>query len=438
MLLKTNSMIKKIVFLIALISLSLPVGIASILGFNYFIYPHKIAIMQSYTDDKSSGFVIVSKQEKLTCEVFPADVLIDSSQMIKANEIKKYTYEHSSYTIHHCDFNDLREGIKYQLFIFDDNNKVIDSRFFKTLSTSQNHFTIAIESCTSDLFHIPLLWDNLKSHNPDYLFMIGDNVYADLFHFLTTIDEPHLWYRYVHSWLVFKIFQQKELTPILAIWDDHDYGQNNADSKYKSKEFSKKLFRTFFNQNKETKNLNQGPGVSFSFSWKRNHFIFFDDRYFRDPNEIRNGNYFSQEQISWLKEKLQKNSNDHFWLISGNQWFSTPQQDESFENSHPESLKDFLNQIEVDKHKVVLVSGDAHMSEIKKIDYSNSKKIYEITSSGMHVYPMNDLDPDKRRIAATNKPNFMITRIDFDKNNVIEVSDYTLFNIKNFSDLIYF
>lgn len=422
------SLKKWLIKLIVLI-ISLPIILILVLSYNYIVYPHEMAVMQSYTDDTRANFVVVSKNEKIQCQALKLNSL-DSLKITSNSEAFKF--EDSTYIAHHCNFDNLSPASSYRLIISTTDNITLDDREFKTLDPSKSDFKIGLISCLNDLFHIPIIWDNLKSHDPDYIFMIGDNIYADLFKSYLNIDKKHIWHRYTHSWLVYKLFQQKKLTPVLALWDDHDFGGDNSDSSYPNKDFSKKLFRIFYNQTPKTPYLNQGPGVSFSFFWKKNHFIFLDNRFFRGHNEDKKGSYFSKEQILWFNKEIDLNKNDFFWIISGNQWFSSPLQDESFENNHPETLMSFFKEIQIQKFKTILISGDAHLSEVKKINIPNEKTLYEITSSGIHAFPMSEMGEDKRRLAGTNIPNFTIINFNLNQNVKIKTSNFTVFNLKNF------
>ncbi|MCB0369047.1 MAG: hypothetical protein KDD45_06225, partial [Bdellovibrionales bacterium] len=178
---------------------------------------------------------------------------------------------------------------------------------------------------------------------------------------------------------------------------------------------------------KETNLLQQGPGTSFSFSIKKQHFIFLDARSFRSPDSDPHGNYFSETQAEWINSQFKKNPHDFFWLISGSQWFGTKGQDESFEINHPFTIDSFFQKIELTKYNVQLISGDSHFSEIKKI-LIDSKNIFEITSSAMHALPVGKLEPDNRRLSASNLPNFVLGEINLETNEDNLFTAYTLFN----------
>lgn len=388
--------------------------------------------MQGFTDETQAHFVIVSEEQKLFCKV--SDQNNEKNRYLPSKELD-LDYKNSKNHVHQCSFINLENTKSYRLEIYNENNLIVNTRYFKTLNFENKKFRVAIVSCISDIVHIPLLWDNLKDQNPDYIFMIGDNVYGDLFHDYIEITESHLWERYARSWKVFKIFQQTHLKPVLAIWDDHDFGKNNSDSSFENKEFSLFLFRTFFNQEYDTLNLEQGPGVSFSFKVAKNVFIFLDDRFFRDSNENKRGSYFSENQVHWIKDQFKKNADDTFWLISGNQWFGTKGQDESFEINHPETLYLFFRSIELDKFNVHLISGDSHFSEIKKI-LVGDKNVYEITSSAMHALPVGKMEPDSRRLSGSNFPNFVMAEFNSKENLNHTFSSYTLFNYELFRHTI--
>lgn len=415
----------KRLFVYIFIAASLLIG-----TYFYIIAPHKIAVIQGYTDSQNTNFVVITHQKETICEVYEKD----SQALISSSREEDIIYKDPKKIVHQCDFQNLAPNKKYQLLIKKD-SQVLARRYFHLLDTEKDFFSVALESCTSDIVHLPLLWDNLKSHKPDYLFMLGDNVYGDLFKDYAEITEEHLWDRYFRSLRVFKIFQQEELTPVLAIWDDHDYGKNNSDSSYEKKDFTLFLFRTFFNQNKNTPVIKQGPGTSFVFSVKKHHFVFLDVRSFRSPNSMREGTYFSDEQVKWVKEQFSRNPTDSFWLISGSQWFGTADQDESFEVNHPENAYKFITDIDIAKYDVQLISGDSHFSEFKKIPLPE-KAIYEITSSAMHALPMGKISPDARRLSATNLPNFLIGKISLKEPRPHTFSSYSLFNIKMFEHLI--
>jgi hypothetical protein len=275
------------------------------------------------------------------------------------------------------------------------------------LSTQKEELSIAVLSCTSDLAHNPKIWKSLLSKTPDLLLMIGDNVYADLYKSYLPQTQNHFWHRYVNTWRTLYLFQSPKLIPVLALWDDHDFGVNNGDSRNKDKDFTLFLYESFFAQTYPNSKLKKGPGASFSFRLGSTNLVFADGRYFRSVPLEKGGSFFSPTEVNWVMSELSRDPKVVNWIISGNQWFGSKFQEENFEHLFPEQFRHFLGLLNTQNVRYLLVSGDTHFSEVKKIGFEG-RSLYEVTSSGMHSWPPGLLFPDERRIHATNLPNFTI------------------------------
>jgi hypothetical protein len=64
-------------------------------------------------------------------------------------------------------------------------------------------------------------------------------------------DEANYWRRYVETRTKIAHFRLKRLTPTLTTWDDHDFGKNNADRRFRQKDLTKEIFEIFW-ANQET------------------------------------------------------------------------------------------------------------------------------------------------------------------------------------------
>lgn len=78
------------------------------------------------------------------------------------------------------------------------------------------------------------------SARPNLFVFMGDNVYAD------TRNMNVMWAQYtkLHHQTGYRKLQAQ--CPVLATWDDHVYGQNDAGADYPMKRESKRLFLDFF------------------------------------------------------------------------------------------------------------------------------------------------------------------------------------------------
>ncbi len=97
---------------------------------------------------------------------------------------------------------------------------------------------IGFGSCADQELPQPI-WDAVVAAEPQRFILLGDNVYAD------TQDMDVL--RAKYQLLADKPgFQQlRKVCPLLATWDDHDYGANDVGGEYPKKAESQQVFLDF-------------------------------------------------------------------------------------------------------------------------------------------------------------------------------------------------
>lgn len=242
---------------------------------------------------------------------------------------------------------------------------------------------IALISCLSDKYEElqRKQWPVVFDQDPDALFLIGDNIYLrpraqDK---LKSITEALIWKRHMENRQRLMLYKSPTLVPTFVIWDDNDFGPNNADRRFPLAQQSAEIYRLFFPVPEDSARLQNGPGLSFSYSGAKNHFIFLDNRSFRHSIEPKS--HFGSEQLTWLSEQM-KSPNKLYWLISGGQFFGSHQPYESYSREFPEEFKTFLDQVRpFQTPRPVLLSGDRHLTEIQ---YEPTEKLLEVTSSGLH------------------------------------------------------
>src|SRR5262249_22644216 len=111
--------------------------------------------------------------------------------------------------------------------------------------------------------------------------------------------------------------------PVLATWDDHDYGADDVGAEYPKKDESQQVFLDFFGVPKDSPRRTQ-KGVYhaalFGPPEKRLQVILFDTRYFRSPlkkrdkfipnvgpyipNPDKTATMLGEAQWRWLEEQL--------------------------------------------------------------------------------------------------------------------------------------
>lgn len=314
----------------------------------------------------------------------------------------------------------------YRLDILDENYNLVDYRFLTTNYNSDKG--IAIASCLDDNYQTlqKQQWQALIAKDPSALFLIGDNIYlrARKTNARYAFTEQTIWQQHVENRKALKIYYAKHLIPIYGIWDDHDYGPNNAGKDFELKETSSKIFRSFFPQTKLAPIFAKGPGISYAAKFGNQLFVFLDNRSFRDVSSNKEKSLqFGESQEKWLFEIIQ-NQKKLVWLIAGGQFFGDHHPFESFSHNFPRNFQKFLQKIKSSKAKVFFVSGDRHLTELQKIpDEKIGYTTYEITSSGLHAkYYKGALkkNPSPYSIAGhDNESNFVIIKTDSNKRNYI-------------------
>ena len=104
---------------------------------------------------------------------------------------------------------------------------------------------IAFGSCAKQDQPQPI-WESVVATKPQLFLFIGDNIYGD------TEDMAVLKQKWNLLGAQPGYQKLKQTCPVLATWDDHDYGANDAGAEYPKKRESQQLFQDFFNVPKDS------------------------------------------------------------------------------------------------------------------------------------------------------------------------------------------
>ncbi len=306
--------------------------------------------------------------------------------------------------------------------------------------------TIAFGSCGHQDHPLPV-FDVIVKHNPDLFIFLGDNIYGDT-HNMDTLKAKY-------SRLAAKpSFQHlRDSTPIIATWDDHDFGQNDAGRHYPFKAASKEIFLDFFNEPANSERRKH-KGVYTSYYYETNgkvlQVILLDGRTFRDdllpydgsldankryfydldyvPHTSPDSTLLGEEQWRWLENEL-KQPADLRIIGSGSQFGIEFNGYEAWAN-FPNEQQRLLELIRTTKaNGVLFLSGDVHYAEISKLQAPNLYPIYDVTSSGLSS-KWKFACPNNNRIEGPVMENhFGLMTIDWQqidptiKMEIIDVSD---------------
>lgn len=375
---------------------------------------YQFSVLQGTTDSKSTVIRLVYPNF-----LQPVYEVIDSKgKKIKVGSVRDFERTAFEFKVSHIFIKGLSPDELYKLEIKTQDEQWSDTRYFKTLKNDNSNLRVLVASCMSDTFNEigNKIWPKAFSHNPDVVFLTGDNLYADVYSGIyigskipTSVE--HLWRRHIDHAMRMKVYRMKNLVPTFTTWDDHDYGLNNGDKSYKNKLESAKIFKTFFPTFKNDF-VSLGKGVGSSFKFRGNNFMFLDARSFRDSESKKSGFHLGVEQRAWIENEV-KSGDDLNWLISGDQFFGAYHPYESFEGLHPVEFKKFKQELKKLNKRYLFVSGDRHLVEVMKIPAAEvGIDSLEYTISGIHtkMYPGSlERDPNSRRIDGFDgEPNYVI------------------------------
>jgi alkaline phosphatase D len=267
-------------------------------------------------------------------------------------------------------------------------------------SVTGQTFKVAFGSCSNQRFNLDI-FDTIRQHQPNAIVLLGDNVYLD------THDKDTMCLKY-DSLLLHPAFRRlQEQIPIWPIWDDHDFGWNDAGKTYPEKEITKVLFLDAFDEPASScrwKRAGIYGSKLIQLEGMRVQFIMLDTRTFRDSlcifNELPHPkSYFpywpeyspcadttrtllGQEQWAWLEKQLREPA-DFRVVCSSIQFGHSFNGYESWNNFPWEKNK--LAQLirSTQANGVIFISGDVHYGEISKDTLEIGYPLYDITSSGL-------------------------------------------------------
>lgn len=217
----------------------------------------------------------------------------------------------------------------------------------------------------------------MAKHDASLMLWLGDNTY---YREVDWTSKTGIYYRNTHTRSV------PELQPLLskmhhiAIWDDHDYGPNDAVGSFYNKNLTQQAFKDFWaNPNS---NVSGETGISGQYEFNDIGVFMLDNRWNRTPKyDSLPREMLGQAQIDWLISAL-KDSKASFKLVMLGSQFLNPL--EVYENTanYPNERDYILEQLEKEQIKnVIFLTGDRHHSEISKLELDNGITVYDITAS---------------------------------------------------------
>lgn len=276
---------------------------------------------------------------------------------------------------------------------------------------------IVFGSCLDTHEH-PMLERTLTLPRDLFIFM-GDNIYADK----GGIPMMQEKYALLKNSRFFRGLKNK---PILATWDDHDFGQNDGGADCPIKKEAQVEFWNWLDEPAESPRRKQ-EGVyhsqTFGPAGKRAQVILLDTRYFRSPlkrtskekamlggSSVPTGDetttMLGAAQWAWLEKVLREPAELRI-IVSSIQFAPEAHGGECWAN-FPHEQKRLLSLLR--GHKALVLSGDRHWCEFSK------NGVFDFTSSSMtQKHPRGTPTPNKHRIVPKtyHLPNVGLLSLDW-------------------------
>jgi alkaline phosphatase D len=252
------------------------------------------------------------------------------------------------------------------------------------------------------------VWEAINKLDPQLFILTGDNVYAD------SADPAVLKASYDKFSAIPGFARLRASCPLLATWDDHDYGANDAGVEWEGKGAAKDAFMAFYGTPPESPMRNRGGVYDahvFGPEGKRLQVILLDTRWFRGPlkrmskdeekkmsddNSGWRGPYLpdpesdssmiGEEQWKWLEEQLKVPAEIRL-IVSSVQVLPEQHGFEKWGNL-PRQRKRLFELIRAHARGVIFLSGDRHTADISKLPANTeggpAYPLFDLTSSGLN------------------------------------------------------
>ncbi|TNE66133.1 MAG: alkaline phosphatase family protein [Alphaproteobacteria bacterium] len=270
------------------------------------------------------------------------------------------------------------------------------------------------------------IWTPINALDPDLFIFLGDNIYAD------TRDMDVMAEKYKKLGSVPGFRDLKAKTPLIATWDDHDFGENDIGRDYPFKEQSRELFLSFWGEGDDSTRRRDDDGIYTSYEygpararvqvimldlrWNRTDLRHVTKEQWQRRDQMGFGPYLpvtepgatmlGEKQWQWLEGELKKPARLRI-IGSSLQFISTFPGWEAWA-LFPNERKRMIELIDRTRAEGVLfISGDTHWAELSCQPSGVPYPLYDFTSSGLTETWYN-MSPNVYRL-----PGHMFTKANF-------------------------
>ncbi len=295
---------------------------------------------------------------------------------------------------------------------------------------------ILFGSCSSQHNDIVGIYNYMGAQYPDLYLAMGDNIYGDFFAILPgTYDYMRMAYENMLAKPEVKRFYDKVET--LAVWDDHDFGQNDGVIDNTAKYYAKTLlFDNFKVAPDDPRRFNPSGEIYANYEYgdeaHRVQIILLDNRWNRTPYAAPgplsalsgydsivtpDARMMSDEQWAWLEAQFKRPAKLRF-VVSGTQFSASYNGGEAW-SVMPNEKRRMVELIKSTRvNGLAFLSGDVHFGDENVLKVPDCYPIFDFTSSGLTHYTSSPY-ASTNRIKGSGAPyaglNFGQIDIDWNK-----------------------
>lgn len=257
---------------------------------------------------------------------------------------------------------------------------------FRTASAPEGtpqSYRVAFASCAFTGAESPVFGE-ISSHDPLFFIHMGDLHYLDIdsdsmeerdasFHSVFASETQAAWFRSM---------------PFVYMWDDHDFGPNNADGTFIGSEVARRAFQKYVPHYPLVEGEGNVP-VYQAFTIGRVRYLVTDLRSMSKLPESVNST-LGYEQRRWLLDEL-AHYQDYSLVVwvSSKPWMGEPDEGSDKWAGYAEERTYIANQIvAIGVDNLVMLSGDAHVAAIDNGDHTDFSDVGGAGFPYFHAAPL--------------------------------------------------
>lgn len=256
------------------------------------------------------------------------------------------------------------------------------------------------------------IFNRIADKNPDLMLWLGDNIYLREADWGSTSG---IYGRYLHARSMPNVKRLLQQCPNYAIWDDHDFGPNDADGSFLNKNITLQAFHDHWAN--PTEGMPGQPGITTWFEHGDAQFFLLDNRYNRVPaSDSARASILGRVQLNWFKDALLAAPENEWKVVCmGGQFLNTAAIHDNYAK-YASERKEILEHIRRHEIKnVIFLTGDRHFAELSLLEGNGMPRVLDFTASPLSsgLYHRGAQEPNSLRVPGTHysdERNFGVIR----------------------------